>query len=197
VQPLSPAFQQTTRREQKGWSHVWEILTVLLIVAAAFVEYFVGNVSLRLLGPIAALGISTALIGFSLNGNFWRPKWVEASPGINLVRCTIVGLICLAALTVVCLGVGAWLGIVGAVKINALFLKAVLGLTMAGYYARRIANLPDSEGTRGQCRPDQSSASRIELLGFEGSYFTLAVWPTAARLRCRRSSRPVTSCAVS
>jgi hypothetical protein len=48
-----------------------------------------------------------------------------------------------------------------------------------------------------QCRPDQSSASRIELLGFDGSYFTLAVWPAAMRLRWAASSRPVMSWAVS
>jgi hypothetical protein len=132
----------TSQRDQRGWSHAWEILTVLLILAAASVEYFVGNVSLRLLGPIAALGISAAMTGFSLHGNFWRPKWADASPGINLVRCTIVGLVCLAALTVLYMGVGAWLGTVEAAEINKLFLKAIMGLTMVGYYSRRIANSP-------------------------------------------------------
>lgn len=34
-----------------------------------------------------------------------------------------------------------------------------------------------------QCNPDQSSARRIELLGFDGSYLTLAVWPAAIRPR--------------
>jgi hypothetical protein len=48
-----------------------------------------------------------------------------------------------------------------------------------------------------QCKPDQSSARRIELLGFAGSYFTLAVWPAATRVRCSFPSRPVMSCAVS
>jgi len=134
--------QTTNQQDQRDWSHVGEVLTVLLIIAAAFVEYFVGNVSLRLLGPIAALGVSAALTGFSLRGNFWRPNWADASPGINLVRCMIVGLVCLAALTVVYMGVGAWLGIVEAAEINKLFLKAVMGLTMVGYYSRRIANSP-------------------------------------------------------
>ena len=143
VQPLDLVSQQPTQREQKDLSRVWEILTVLLVISAAFVEYFVGNVSPRLLGPITALGISTVLTGFSLHGNFWKPKWADASPGINLVRCMIVGLVCLAALTVMYLGIGAWLGIVSAAEIGRLFLKAVVGLTMVGYYARRIANLPN------------------------------------------------------
>ncbi len=48
-----------------------------------------------------------------------------------------------------------------------------------------------------QWRPDQSSARRMELLGLDGSYLTLAVWPAATRPRCLASSRPVMSCAVS
>lgn len=45
-------------------------------------------------------------------------------------------------------------------------------------------------------RPDQSSATRIESLGFDGSYFTLACCPAISRSNCTWLSRPVMSCAV-
>ena len=56
---------------------------------------------------------------------------------------------------------------------------------------------PVAKRAANQCRPDQSSASRMELLGLEGSYFTLAVCPAATRSRCNCSSRPEMSWAVS
>src|ERR1700676_871310 len=47
-----------------------------------------------------------------------------------------------------------------------------------------------------QRKPDQSSATRIESLGLEGSYFTLAGWPATSRSKRICPSRPVMSCAV-
>jgi hypothetical protein len=44
--------------------------------------------------------------------------------------------------------------------------------------------------------PDQSSATRMESLGLDGSYFTLACWPLTRRSNFTWLSRPVTSCAV-
>lgn len=44
-----------------------------------------------------------------------------------------------------------------------------------------------------QRKPDQSSATRIESLGFEGSYFTLAGWPATSRSKRICPSRPVMS----
>jgi hypothetical protein len=44
--------------------------------------------------------------------------------------------------------------------------------------------------------PDQSSATRIESLGLDGSYFTLACWPLTSPSNFTWLSRPVTSCAV-
>src|SRR6516225_7331173 len=42
-------------------------------------------------------------------------------------------------------------------------------------------------------KPDQSSATRMESLGFEGSYFTLACCPATSRSNRTWLSRPVTS----
>ena len=47
-----------------------------------------------------------------------------------------------------------------------------------------------------QRRPDQSSATRMESTGLEGSYLTLAGWPGTSRSRRTWLSRPVMSCAV-
>jgi hypothetical protein len=44
--------------------------------------------------------------------------------------------------------------------------------------------------------PDQSSATRMESLGLDGSYFTLACWPLTRRSNFTWLSSPVTSCAV-
>src|SRR5215469_14559459 len=44
--------------------------------------------------------------------------------------------------------------------------------------------------------PDQSSATRMESLGFEGSYFTLACCPATSLSNRTWLSKPVTSCAV-
>ena len=49
---------------------------------------------------------------------------------------------------------------------------------------------------KSQRNPDQSSATSIESLGFEGSYFTLAGWPATSRSKRICPSRPVMSCAV-
>lgn len=51
--------------------------------------------------------------------------------------------------------------------------------------------------TNGQRKPDQSSAIRMELLGFEGSYFTLAGRPVMMRSNPARPSKLVMSWAVS
>ena len=47
-----------------------------------------------------------------------------------------------------------------------------------------------------QRKPDQSSATRIESAGLEGSYLMLAGWPGTKRSRRTWLSRPVMSCAV-
>lgn len=47
-----------------------------------------------------------------------------------------------------------------------------------------------------QRKPDQSSATNIESLGFAASYFTLAGCPATKRSKRTWLSRPVISCAV-
>src|SRR6266852_7186508 len=50
--------------------------------------------------------------------------------------------------------------------------------------------------TPNQRKPDQSSATRIESVGLEGSYLMLAGWPATSLSKRTWLSRPVMSCAV-
>jgi len=92
-----------------------ELSVIALILLAAVVEHVVGNVPIRYIGPITMLGIAVTLTSFSLEGNFWRPKWADADPGINLLRCLIIGTLSIAALVVIFMGVKhgseAWNGV--------------------------------------------------------------------------------------
>src|SRR5271156_5752828 len=60
-----------------------------------------------------------------------------------------------------------------------------------GQALRRSTHRPEA-----QRKPDQSSATSIESLGFDGSYFTLAGWPATSLSKRICPSRPVISCAV-
>jgi len=62
---------------------------------------------------------------------------------------------------------------------------------------RNPVSVPGGTSTwRSYLIPDQSSATRMESLGFDGSYFTLAGWPATRRSARTWLSNPVMSCAV-
>jgi hypothetical protein len=69
---------------------IGEFSVIALVLLAAIVEHLVGNVPFRYIGPITMLGLAVTLTSFSLGGNFWQPKWADADPGINLIRCVIM-----------------------------------------------------------------------------------------------------------
>ena len=113
-------------------------LVILVIFLVGFAEYFVGKVPFRYVAPITILGLSVALISFSLTGDFWQPRWADADSGINLLRSLIVGVLCIVGLSVIYMGVEAWLGVLESIGINNLFLKEFSGLAMIGYFSHRM-----------------------------------------------------------
>jgi hypothetical protein len=113
-----------------------------LILLFAFVAYFTKSVPLNELSIVVVLGASVTVYGFSLQGNFWRPRWADADPGINVLRCLIVGMLCVAASADVFWGIEAWFGTLDH-NVHREFLKLFSGLAMVGYYARRLANRPN------------------------------------------------------
>src|SRR5581483_9999417 len=57
----------------------------------------------------------------------------------------------------------------------------------------QMPSVPPRERFEAQRKPDQSSATRMESTGLEGSYLMLAGWPATRRSRRTWLSRPVMS----
>lgn len=121
-------------------SKSWQVLVLVLILLTAFVERYLGNVDLRYVVPITISAIALATTSFSLQGNFWKPSWADADPGLNLVRSLIVLLLCVEALVLVHLSIEAWFGSLELHGMNRLLLKSAEGLAMIAYFSRKIAN---------------------------------------------------------
>lgn len=91
-----------------------------------------------------------------------------------------------------------------ALKVMATIIRVVrmdartcfMGASQSGGRAASVNDAPRSLEHECYRKPDQSSATRMESLGLEGSYFTLACCPA---IRCSNFtwlSSPVMSCAV-
>jgi hypothetical protein len=98
------------------------------------------NFWLQEVALITLMAISIVFYGLSLRGGLWRPKWANADPGINVLRCLFVAVLLIAAVIDVSWGVEAWFGTLDQGQMHSLFLKTVSGLAIMTYWARKVAN---------------------------------------------------------
>jgi len=122
----------------------WRAFALAVIVAGAVLEIVVGRVELQFVAPIAILAISLIVSSFCIQGNFWKPGWADADPGLNLVRSLIVLAYSITALALISMAIEAWLGVLELPYLNRMLLKIASGLAILGYYSRKIANRSDA-----------------------------------------------------
>lgn len=112
--------------------------TILVILVGSVVEASAGNVAFADIWPITLLAISLALTSFSFQRNCWRTTWADADPGINLLRCVMLGLLCLVAFTVVEMAFETWRGTLNWNEMKNSYLQQIAGLSCIRAYSYKI-----------------------------------------------------------